>query len=180
MNWRILEPEQSVVARLKSDFKTSEIIARVMANRGIESLVDSRAFFTPSIMETTLFLAKIMGVCFTAMGLAILLNLKYYMKAFDAFFKNTALIYLAGFFTLVIGILLVLVHNSWVEDWTVVITVLAWLTLVKGLFLMLFPEWTAKTKKTFLTKGYMTFAGIFAFLLGLCLLFKGFELCPLT
>lgn len=49
MNWRILEPDPGVVSRLKSEFKTSEIIARVMANHGIESLAESHTFFSPTI-----------------------------------------------------------------------------------------------------------------------------------
>ena len=49
MNWKILEPEAEVVERLKAEFKSSIIIARVLANRGIESLESSRSFFSPSL-----------------------------------------------------------------------------------------------------------------------------------
>ena len=51
MNWRILEPDSDLVSRLKTEFKTSEIIARVMANRNISSLESSREFFSPTLQQ---------------------------------------------------------------------------------------------------------------------------------
>ncbi len=51
MNWHILEPDTELINRLKTEFKTSEIIARVMANRNISSLEDSREFFTPTLQQ---------------------------------------------------------------------------------------------------------------------------------
>jgi len=116
---------------------------------------------------------------FAVLGFAILFNMEFYMKAFENFFKSTGLMYFAGFFVLLMGLLLVLVHNVWTKDWTVVITILAWLTLLKGLFFLIFPDWIVGMKKKFMTKEYMTFAGVFCLLLGLCLICKGFDLCPL-
>ncbi|MFH1850899.1 MAG: single-stranded-DNA-specific exonuclease RecJ [Candidatus Neomarinimicrobiota bacterium] len=49
MNWHILEPDLDLVNRLKSEFRSSEIIARVMANRGIESRAGSESFFAPGL-----------------------------------------------------------------------------------------------------------------------------------
>jgi len=133
-------------------------------------------FLSLFYMESTLFLAKIMGVMFAVIGLAILFDTKYYMKAFEDFFKNKGLMYVTGFIILIMGLLLVLVHNRWTEDWTVVITILAWLTFLKGLFFMLFPSWMVGFSKKFMTKSYLTGSGVFALLLGLCLIYKGFEI----
>ena len=47
--WKLKEPDPAVVARLADEFKTSEIIARVLASRGVESLAESRAFFSPDL-----------------------------------------------------------------------------------------------------------------------------------
>ena len=130
-------------------------------------------------MESTLFLAKILGVMFAVIGFAILFNINYYIKALGSFFKNEGLTYFAGFFILMMGLLLILVHNVWTQDWTVIITIMAWGTFIKGLFFLLFPEWMGEISKKFMTKGSLTFGGVFALLLGLCLICKGFELCPL-
>ncbi|MBT5386163.1 MAG: single-stranded-DNA-specific exonuclease RecJ [Candidatus Marinimicrobia bacterium] len=48
MRWKIKQPSQDQVTSLKKEFNTSEIIAKVLANRGIESLKSSHNFFNPS------------------------------------------------------------------------------------------------------------------------------------
>ena len=48
MRWKIKQPSQDQVTSLKKEFNTSEIIAKVLANRGIESLKSSHDFFNPS------------------------------------------------------------------------------------------------------------------------------------
>ncbi len=51
MRWKIKTPSEELVASLKQEFNTSEIIAKVMANRSIESLNSARDFFNPSIEQ---------------------------------------------------------------------------------------------------------------------------------
>ena len=51
MNWKILNPPFDHIKRLEKEFSCPEIIAKVMANRGIESLKKSRSFFTPSLNQ---------------------------------------------------------------------------------------------------------------------------------
>jgi|TARA_Y100000031_G_scaffold154325_1_gene201594 single-stranded-DNA-specific exonuclease len=51
VNWKILNPLPAHVQRLEKEFSCSEIIARVMANRGVESLKQSQSFFSPSLSE---------------------------------------------------------------------------------------------------------------------------------
>lgn len=49
MRWNIKHPSEGLVSSLKQEFNTSDIIAKVMANRGVESLENSRDFFNPSL-----------------------------------------------------------------------------------------------------------------------------------
>jgi single-stranded-DNA-specific exonuclease len=51
MNWYFLNPEPKLVNRLKKEFKSSEIIARVLANRGIKSVTSSKEFFNPQLNQ---------------------------------------------------------------------------------------------------------------------------------
>ena len=48
MRWNIKQPPEDLVSSLKQEFKTSNIIAKVIANRGFESLETSKDFFKPS------------------------------------------------------------------------------------------------------------------------------------
>ena len=49
MNWIFLNPAHKLINQLKKEFKSSEIIARVLANRGISSLKESQPFFAPDL-----------------------------------------------------------------------------------------------------------------------------------
>ena len=49
--WKIKTPDTSLDFRLAEEFKTSEIIGRVLANRDIESLESSRSFFDPKLSQ---------------------------------------------------------------------------------------------------------------------------------
>ena len=49
MKWQFLNPDPKKVNHLKKEFQSSEIIARVLANREIESLENSLPFFEPSL-----------------------------------------------------------------------------------------------------------------------------------
>jgi len=49
MKWKFLNPDPKQINSLKEEFQSSEIIARVLANRNIESLESSKPFFNPSI-----------------------------------------------------------------------------------------------------------------------------------
>ena len=49
MRWKIKQPSEDHVASLKKEFNTSEIIAKVLANRGIESL---KSFSIPPMINS--------------------------------------------------------------------------------------------------------------------------------
>ena len=49
--WNIKSPDPQTVQRLQKEFNAPEIMARVMANRGISSLTDSKSFFEPSLAD---------------------------------------------------------------------------------------------------------------------------------
>ena len=51
MRWNIKQPSDKLVSELKKKLKTSEIIAKVWANRGIESIVSEKDFFDPNIHQ---------------------------------------------------------------------------------------------------------------------------------
>ncbi len=79
-----------------------------------------------------------------------------------------------GVVTLVIGLAMVLVHNVWVLDWRVAITILGWLTLLKGFDLLFFPE---RMKNRWPTMKNWLWVVIFGsmLLVGLVLSYLGFT-----
>ncbi len=95
-------------------------------------------------MEITVLIARFLGPLLTIITVGVLLNLKNYQKMMEDFFKNSALVYIGGLMALSFGIILVMFHNVWVLNWTVLITILGWSSLVKGILLIVFPNMILK------------------------------------
>jgi len=65
-------------------------------------------------METSIFLAKLLGPYCIIVAVGLLFNLKNYQKVIEDFCKNSALLYLGGVLALFFGLLVVLFQNVWV------------------------------------------------------------------
>ena len=126
-------------------------------------------------MQTSYFLAQLIGPAFLVMGIGMLLNREGYRTMAHEFLQSRALIYLAGLFALVPGIAMVLVHNVWVFDWRLIITIFGWLAVIGGVFRLLFPQHvTAIGEKMLANHGYLLVPAIIIIALGAVLSFYGY------
>lgn len=126
-------------------------------------------------MDTSIFIAKLFGLMYTVVGLGMVLNGKYYKKAVDAMLKEVAVWYLGGIMALFLGFLIVMAHNVWELSWVLLVTLIGWGAMLKGVFLLMFPEWMLKFS-TSLFKKTKSFSGlgIFVVLLGFVFVYFGF------
>lgn len=90
-------------------------------------------------METSRVLAKIIGPLLIIPALGVFLNLETYRHLIEEFSKSAALCYLAGYMALLLGLLVVHLHNVWEARWPVVITILGWVAVVKGVAIIVLP-----------------------------------------
>ncbi|MEM7775204.1 MAG: hypothetical protein AAF732_06310 [Pseudomonadota bacterium] len=93
-------------------------------------------------MDTSIFLAKLMGPILLVIGLTVLLNRPAIAAVAEEFIDNRAPLFLAGLLTLVAGLAIVNVHNVWVPDWPVIITVFGWAAIAGGIMRVGLPETT--------------------------------------
>ncbi len=91
-------------------------------------------------METSILLARIVGPVFIIIVIGLLVNLKNYQGVMRDFAESPGLRYLGAVIALVFGMLIVLFHNVWAVQWSLVITILGWISLIKGAVLIIFPE----------------------------------------
>lgn len=91
-------------------------------------------------METTIFLAQFWGWFLVIMGLIFLLRKKVLLEELFRFFEDKRFVLLSGWLALILGLVTVILHNLWVADWRVVITIFGWLSLIKGIVRIGFPE----------------------------------------
>ncbi len=95
-------------------------------------------------MDPSLFLAKLLGPYCLIVAVGVLMNLKTYREMVEDLLKNSAVVYFAGVFALFFGLLIILFHNLWVSGWPLIITLLGWLGLIKGIVIIVFPNFFSK------------------------------------
>ncbi len=91
-------------------------------------------------IELSFFLAKVCGFFLVIVSCTVLLNRRHLSRIIEEFHRSLALTLFSGIITLVLGLLVVVSHNIWSADWRTIITILGWLTLLKGIFLFLLPH----------------------------------------
>lgn len=124
---------------------------------------------------TTVLLAQLFGILFTAIGLGFLFNAKYYENLIADFQGNSGLTYLSGILTALLGSLIVLKHNIWEVSVAGLITLFGWGTLFKGLVILIFPKFLFDlSAKLFKSKSLLIVSGGLALLLGVYFLWQGF------
>lgn len=125
-------------------------------------------------MELSILIAKIASVVYLSAALGAICSANYYRRLVDDMFSNAALTYLMGFTTVIIGFLIVNYHNTWGKDWTVLITIMGWLALTKGVLIIAFPKFVQSvSERIFKRRGLKIFPYI-AILLGVVFGYFGF------
>jgi hypothetical protein len=125
-------------------------------------------------MELSILIAKITSVVYLSAALGAVFSRDHYRRLLDDLFKNAALTYLMGFTAVILGFLMVNYHNTWGKDWTVLITILGWLALTKGVLIIAFPGLVRSySKAIFEGRGLQVFPYVAAFL-GLVFGYFGF------
>jgi hypothetical protein len=90
-------------------------------------------------MDTSIFLARVIGLVSVMSTAANLSRYKESIALEHEMAKSPLLVHLSGFTFLVLGTLLVVSHPVWTLDWRLVITVMGWLLLLKGAGRIFFP-----------------------------------------
>jgi hypothetical protein len=91
-------------------------------------------------MDSSFFLAKLMGPTFVVIALGMLLNLNMYETMIADALHPGVLFYLTGLLSLLAGLTIVNLHNRWQGDWRVIITVLGWLMTIGGIMRIVLPQ----------------------------------------
>ena len=126
-------------------------------------------------MQRSIFLAKLIGPLFFFIGLSLLVNQEGLRLMADQLLRNYALIYFSGAITLVAGLAIVNLHNLWVGDWRVAITIVGWLAVIGGIVRIVVPQHAAALGAAELTQPELLFTlGLLVGLLGAWLSYIGY------
>ena len=127
---------------------------------------------TPTI---GIMVAALLGPMLIAIALAVLLNRATFEKTLREAADNQGLIFVAGIIAVGLGATIVKLHNVWVMDWPVLVTLTGWLSLAAGFFRMIWPDLAASLADRFLeSEVALNIMAIIAFFLGATLVNIGF------
>lgn len=131
-------------------------------------------------MDTSGYIARLMGPVMLFIGIGMLAGMfvegESYSSLMKEFIGSRALIFITGVLALIAGVAIVNAHNLWVADWRVLVTVLGWLFIVRGVSNLVFPALVQTMGDRMVASHAGVIAGAaFMIVLGAILSIMGYE-----
>lgn len=125
----------------------------------------------------TIFLSRLIGLSTLILAGSMFLHRETSIQVISAFVYNRPVMFLLGMITLVAGLAMVLAHNIWSRGLlTIVITVIGWLVLARGVFLLFMPPQALEDAFEALRfEDFYYYYAAIPFLLGAYLTIMGFR-----
>lgn len=127
-------------------------------------------------MNISKFLAKSLGIYLIIVCFAFFIDKQRFIHITQSLVSNEPLMFVTGFFTLILGILMIIGHQIWQFNWRLIITLIGWLIFIKGAFILLYPPYM-QTLTAYFARNDI-FANItlgIDLILGLILCYYGFR-----
>ena len=125
-------------------------------------------------MVLPIVLAEILGIMLTVTGLSLLASSKRAVTLINEVIGSSGLLWVFGFIAMVLGIVILTFNNSWTSgNLQLLITVIGWLALLKGLFVLILPDAAIRLYRKCNKGGLIILAGFVALIIGLLLMYKG-------
>jgi len=126
-------------------------------------------------MDTSKFLSKVIGIYMIIISIVMLMDMNKMLQIIDGFTNNPSLVFVTGVFTLILGILLIACHNIWRWDWRLIITLIAWIVFIKGLSVIVAPQFIDKVSALVIANSMIYYAAaIFDLVVGIILSYIGY------
>lgn len=122
-------------------------------------------------MDFSIIIAQVLGIFFVIAGISIVANGRATAAAVEESAANRGIMFMWGMLALVIGAVIVVFNNVWTSGLALLVTILGWLALIKGTFILLFPGVAAGFYKQCGKRGTLVAAGVIMVVLGLVLLY---------
>lgn len=140
------------------------LLGNVLRTKLLTDLILKRVVFCMLkwSVDISIFFARLWGSFYIIFGLLFIIT-NQLGKTIEMT-EDKSFVISTGYVSFLMGLVTVILHNIWVSDWRVVITILAWSTLIKGIQKIGFPEFIHKQAQRFRKK--QMFSAAFLILLG--------------
>jgi hypothetical protein len=130
-------------------------------------------------MTTSRYIARLMGPVLLIIGIGMIMGMltegEGYSSLLKEFIGSRALIFVTGGLALLAGLAVVNAHNLWVPDWRVIVTVLGWLLIVRGISNLVFPAVVQTLGDRMIASHAGVLAAAFTIVIGAILSVMGYE-----
>ncbi len=127
-------------------------------------------------MTLTVYLARFFGVYIAVMGIVMIVRREAMLQLMSAFIDQRPLIFVLAMLRVLIGLAVVLAHNEWRGTVAIVVSLIGWITLLRGIALMLLPADTERKVLVFFERSSQYHvAAIIAIAFGLWLSYASFA-----
>lgn len=120
------------------------------------------------------YLAEVWGISTVLISLALLIKDKHLKKLFSAI-ETEESFFFWGFISTVIGVAMILNYNVWEWNWQIVITLLGWMALLKGIFLLFCTELMKKYARKINDEKWLPIWLLILVFFGLIITYWGFT-----
>ena len=121
-----------------------------------------------------IIIAQVLGIIFTVIGLSLFVDRKGLPSVIEESSNSQGFWWLYGLIALIFGAILIAFNNVWSSGLQLVVTLLGWLALLKGTFILVFPKTASSFYKKICKSNLVFCAGLVLFVFGLVLLYAGF------
>ncbi len=124
---------------------------------------------------TEAYVFQLFGLGYLAAGLGILVSPKFYARMISQMLDSPPIIYVSGAMAFVAGFLLIRFFSSWSADLPIILTIIGWIALVKGLSAIILPELFIKFSRGLVrSQRAILGTGVVMAALGIAMLYIGF------
>ena len=122
---------------------------------------------------------QLFSFVYLAVGVGMFLNRDFYSRLISDFCEHAAALYIGGIAALAIGFV-ILAHRglSCTHDWSMILSLIGWLALIKGILILVFPKSMINLIRAMKKENLFRLWSIVIIVLGLALAFLGF--CPIS
>lgn len=112
------------------------------------------------------FIYAFLGPMFVLFGLGLMVSQDYYKKLLKKIDDEPLAVLVMGIFALFLGILIITQHNYWDSVNNVILSVMGWMSFIKGIVLIILPTSAEPLMKWYRKNNLLTVSSVFIFILG--------------
>lgn len=104
---------------------------------------------------------------FLVCSIAMLLNPRFFIEAVNDLVYSKGQMLIVGFIALIFGAFIIAFYGKYDMGWTLIITVIGWLSLIKGVLYLVFPDTIKSVAGIYQTETSLRIAGAITLVLAI-------------